>query len=68
LTIIDDDTELAFSATQFSVKEDGTPVAAVTITRTGNLAGIVGATIILSDDTATSPTDYNSSPIEVSFA
>ncbi|HBB31657.1 MAG TPA: hypothetical protein DC064_07640, partial [Cyanobacteria bacterium UBA9273] len=68
LTIVDDDTELAFSATQFSVKEDGTPVAAVTITRTGNLSGIVSATITLTNGTATSTKDYNSTPIQVSFA
>ncbi|MFB2920995.1 Calx-beta domain-containing protein [Aerosakkonema funiforme] len=63
----DDYVQLAFSNTQFSVKEDGTPVAAVTVTRTGRSKGEVGATLTLSNGTA-SEADYNNAPISVSFA
>ena len=62
----DDDVQLAFGNTQFSVKEDGTPVAAVTVTRTGTSQGSVGATVTLTDGTA-SGADYNNAPIVVSF-
>lgn len=62
----DDDVQLAFSNTEFSVKEDGTPVAAVTVTRTGTSKGEVGATVTLTDGTA-SAADYNNAPIVVSF-
>ncbi len=67
LTIIDDDVHLAFNATAYSIKEDGTPIIAVTITRTGRSQGTVSATITLSNGTATSPADYNSTPIIVNF-
>ncbi len=63
----DDDVQLAFSNTQFSVKEDGTPIAAVTVTRTGTSNGEVGATVTLTNGTA-SAADYNNAPIVVSFA
>ncbi len=60
---------LAFSAPTFSVNEDGTAVAAVTVTRTGGSSGAVGATIALSDGTAKiALKDYNGSPIVVTFA
>jgi Ca2+-binding RTX toxin-like protein len=62
----DDDVQLAFGNTQFSVKEDGTPVAAVTVTRTGTSNGEVGATVTLTDGIA-SAADYNNAPIVVSF-
>ncbi len=63
----DDYVQLAFSNSQFSVKEDGTPVAAVTVTRTGRSKGEVGATLTLSNGTA-SAADYNNAPIAVKFA
>jgi PA14 domain/Pectate lyase superfamily protein/Calx-beta domain len=58
---------LAFSAPTFSVNEDGTAIAAVTVTRTGGSSGAVGATITLADGTATIA-DYNGNPIVVTFA
>jgi RHS repeat-associated protein len=68
LTIADNDVELAFSTSQFRVNEDGTPIAAVTVTRTGRSTGTVDATIILTNGTATSPSDYSNTPIAVSLA
>jgi subtilase family serine protease len=72
LTIIDNDPPvpgtLAFSNATFSVNEDGTSVAAVTVTRTGGSDGAVSAIVSLTDGSATSPADYDSTPIVVSFA
>ncbi|WP_292778201.1 Calx-beta domain-containing protein [Nostoc sp. NMS9] len=72
LTIINDDAgdsgTLAFSAPEFSVREDGTPIAAVTVNRTNGSDGAVSATINLKDGTAKAPSDYNNSPIAVNFA
>ena len=59
---------LIFTANQFSVNEDGTPVAPITIFRPLDDKGAVSATIILSDGTATSPKDFNGSQITVNFA
>ncbi|NCT44034.1 MAG: hypothetical protein GPJ35_12020, partial [Microcystis aeruginosa G11-09] len=59
---------LAFSSPTFSVNEDGTPVTAVTVNRTGGSFGEVGATISLSDGTATAGNDYINTPITVTFA
>jgi Calx-beta domain/Right handed beta helix region len=59
---------LQFSAPVFSVNEDGTPIAAVTVTRTGGTFGAVGATINLTNGSATAPGDYASNPIAVNFA
>lgn len=68
LTVIDNDVELSFSSAEFSVNESGTPVTAVTVNRTGRSSGEVSATVALSDRTAVAPTDYNNTPITVSFA
>lgn len=70
ITIINDDAPgvLAFSSPQFSVREDGIVVAAITVNRTGGINGVVSATINLQDGTATAPRDYNNTPIVVSFA
>ncbi|MGL4622287.1 MAG: Calx-beta domain-containing protein, partial [Chroococcidiopsis sp.] len=68
LTIIDDDVELAFSATEFSVNEDGTPIATVTVTRTGRSEGVVGAKVSLTNGSATAPADYSNAPLDVQFA
>jgi hypothetical protein len=69
LNIVDNDFPgtLQFSAPTFSVNEDGTPIAAVTVTRTGGSGGAVSATVNLSNGTATAPADYNATPIVVNF-
>jgi Ca2+-binding RTX toxin-like protein len=67
VAIADDEVQLAFGNTEFSVNEDGTPVAAVTVTRTGTSKGSVGATVTLTNGTA-SAADYNNAPIVVSLA
>ena len=69
-------TTLNFSSPNFVVKEDGTAVAEVWVTRTGDLSKIVSATLHFSDGTATgcgcAPTsvsnDYNFNPITITFA
>jgi Ca2+-binding RTX toxin-like protein len=72
-TILNDDVALqpgtlAFSASIYSVNENGTPIATITIVRTGGSDGIVSATLTPSNGTASAPGDYNSSPITVNFA
>ncbi|MEG4970296.1 Calx-beta domain-containing protein, partial [Microcoleus sp. B6-A1] len=68
-TIVDNDSTLQFSAPTFRVNEDGTPIAAVTVTRIGSAIGAVSATVNLTDGTARTPSDYiNISPIAVNFA
>jgi hypothetical protein len=59
---------LTFSGTNYTINEDGTPVVAVTVTRTGGSDGAVSAIINLRDGTAKAPSDYNNSPITVNFA
>ena len=59
---------LAFSSPTFTVNENGTPVTAVTVNRTGGSFGEVGATISLSDGTATAGNDYINTSITVTFA
>jgi hypothetical protein len=68
LNIVDDESSLQFSSSTFSVNEDGTPIAAVTVTRTGGSAGAASATVNLSNGTATAAVDYDASPIVVNFA
>ncbi|MDB9435378.1 Calx-beta domain-containing protein, partial [Dolichospermum lemmermannii CS-548] len=72
LTIIDNDTPvpgiLAFSSATYSINEDGTPVVAVTLTRTGGSDLEVSATIVLSNGTASAGEDYNNQDIVVTFA
>lgn len=60
--------DLIFANTEFSVNEDGTPIAAVTVFRPLDDKGAVGATINLSDGTATNPEDYSATQIPVNFA
>ncbi|MEA5536849.1 Calx-beta domain-containing protein, partial [Crocosphaera sp. XPORK-15E] len=70
-TITNDDQPagiFSFSSPQFSVNEDGTPITTVTINRAGNSNGEVSVTLNLNNGTATAPTDYNNSPIVVTFA
>ncbi|MEG3978130.1 Calx-beta domain-containing protein [Microcoleus sp. herbarium8] len=64
----DDPVSLQFSAPTFSVNEDGTTVAAVTVNRTGSSAGTASATVNLTNGSATAPADYNSAAIPVNFA
>nr|WP_286194926.1 Calx-beta domain-containing protein [Synechococcus sp. CCY 0621] len=69
--ILNDDgstSTLAFSAGAYSVNEDGTTSQAITITRTGSLAGSVSATLTLTPGTATPGADYDPAPIPVVFA
>jgi Calx-beta domain len=68
LNIADNDSTLQFSAPTFSVNEDGTPVAAVTVTRTGSTTGAASATVNLANGTAVAPDDYNNAAIPVNFA
>ena len=68
VTILDDDVQLAFSAPNFSVREDGTAIASVTVNRLGKLTGIVGATITLTGETATYPEDYTQTSLDITFA
>ncbi|MEG5042871.1 MULTISPECIES: Calx-beta domain-containing protein, partial [unclassified Microcoleus] len=64
----EDPITLQFSAPTFSVNEDGTTIAAVTVTRTGSTTGAASATVELSDGTAIAPDDYTNEPIVVNFA
>ncbi|MGB3264372.1 MAG: Calx-beta domain-containing protein [Microcoleus sp.] len=64
----DDPVSLQFSAPTFSVNEDGTPVAAVTVNRTGSSAGTASATVNLTNGSAIAPGDYTGNPIPVNFA
>ncbi|GBL15644.1 hypothetical protein MTo_02959 [Microcystis aeruginosa NIES-1211] len=71
LNIIDNDAVpgvLAFSQANYSINEDGTPVVAVTVNRTGGSDGSVSATISLTDGTATRPDDYINTSVTVDFA
>jgi hypothetical protein len=68
LSIVDDDSSLQFSAPTFSVNEDGTAIAAVTVTRTARATGAVSAAVNLTDGTATAGVDYDGTPIVVNFA
>jgi VCBS repeat-containing protein len=71
LTIIEDDIPvpgiLSFSAPQYTLQEDGSTGAIVTVVRSGGSDGDVSTTVVLSDSTATAPSDYNATPITVSF-
>ncbi|MCX5980388.1 MAG: DUF5050 domain-containing protein, partial [Nostocales cyanobacterium LacPavin_0920_SED1_MAG_38_18] len=71
LNIIDNDAVpgvIQFSNANYSVNEDGTPVTAVTLTRTNSSEGEVSATVYLTNGTATAGSDYSNSPITVTFA
>jgi Ca2+-binding RTX toxin-like protein len=58
---------LAFSQPTFQVNEDGTTVAAVTVTRTGGSNGEVRATITSQGQTATNWGDFDPTAIDVTF-
>ena len=59
---------LSFGDVQFSVNENGTPIAAVIVNRIEGRDGEVSATITLGNGTATAPQDYGNAPIVVTFA
>jgi Ca2+-binding RTX toxin-like protein len=59
---------IAFSNSQFSINENGTPITQVTLTRTGGSTGAVSATLNLNNGTATAGNDYIQTPIIVTFA
>jgi mannose-6-phosphate isomerase-like protein (cupin superfamily) len=59
---------LIFASTKFSVNEDSSPVAGVTVLRPLDDQGAVSATITLSDGTAKYLEDYSDSQITVNFA
>ncbi|NCS55056.1 MAG: hypothetical protein GPJ23_23575 [Microcystis aeruginosa G13-05] len=58
---------LSFTSSTFSVNENGTPVANVTVQRTNGNEGTVSVNVLLSDGTAVFPNDYNSLAIPVVF-
>ncbi|MFN9561045.1 MAG: LamG-like jellyroll fold domain-containing protein, partial [Dolichospermum sp.] len=58
---------LAFSRPTFQVNEDGTAVAAVTVTRSGGSNGEVRATITSQGQTATNWGDFDPTAIDVTF-
>ncbi|CCI38865.1 putative Subtilisin [Microcystis aeruginosa PCC 9701] len=72
----DGPTELNFSAANYLVTEDGTALAEIVVSRSGNLAGTVSATLTFADGTATGcgcaassvNNDFNHAPITVTFA
>lgn len=57
-----------FTAPTFQVNEDGTPIQAVTVTRTDGLNAAASVTVTSSNGTATAPADYNNTPVVVNFA
>jgi ELWxxDGT repeat protein len=72
LTIVNDDSPqpgtLNFSRSEYTVNENGNPVASVTVVRSGGQDGVIGAVITFTAATATAPTDLAASPIQVDFA
>ncbi|MBW4551578.1 MAG: hypothetical protein KME35_10780 [Aphanocapsa sp. GSE-SYN-MK-11-07L] len=70
-TIINNDSSLSFSSPTFSINEDGTPVQAITITRTGSSSGAVSTALWVRKGTASDPRDYpytNDNPPIITFA
>jgi Ca2+-binding RTX toxin-like protein len=67
LTILDNDTQLVFDRANYTVNEDGTSAIAIKVLRAGKTTGVTGATISLSNGTA-SNADYINTPINVVFA
>ena len=59
---------LAFSSATYSVNEDGTPITAVTVTRTEGSYGAVSVILTSTDGTANAVIDYTNTPITVNFA
>lgn len=59
---------LQFSDASFAVLEDGSVLAAVTVTRTQGSTGAVSALVVPSNGSAIAERDYVATPIEVNFA
>jgi RHS repeat-associated protein len=59
---------LSFNQGNFTVKEDGTPIAEITVIRSEGSNGQVSITVTPSNGTAAAPYDYNNAPITVTFA
>ncbi|MFB2880165.1 choice-of-anchor D domain-containing protein [Floridanema aerugineum] len=59
---------LSFDRPTYTIAEDGTPALNIAINRTGGIDEAVSATLFATDGTATSPNDYNNTPITVNFA
>ena len=59
---------IAPHTTEYRYNEDGTPITQVTLTRTEGSTGEVSVTLNLSDGTATAGSDYDATPITVTFA
>ncbi|MEA5578075.1 Calx-beta domain-containing protein [Anabaena sp. UHCC 0451] len=59
--------KIAFSRSTYSVNENGTTVQAITLTRTNGSDGTVTVKVTPSNGTATQSSDYNGTPIVVSF-
>src|SRR5262249_11939348 len=55
-----------FSSASYSVSE-ASPFVEIAVTRTGGADGAVGATVTMTNGTATAPLDYSNAPIVVSF-
>ncbi|MFM6344064.1 MAG: Calx-beta domain-containing protein, partial [Dolichospermum sp.] len=71
LTIIDNDAVpgvIQFSNGTYSINENGTPVTAVTLTRSNGSDGAVSVTLTPSNGSAIAPSDYTNTPITVTFA
>ena len=58
---------IAFNSSTYTVNEDGTVTAAITLTRTGGSSGEVRTTVTLGGGTATPWGDYNPTSIDVTF-
>ncbi|MFM6367299.1 MAG: Calx-beta domain-containing protein, partial [Dolichospermum sp.] len=59
---------LAFSSATYSVNEDGTPITAITVTRTEGSYGAASVILTSTDGTANAVIDYTNTPITVNFA
>lgn len=58
---------VGFSAPIFTVREDGTAIASVTVVRTDGSDGAISADVLLTDGTATAPADYINETISITF-
>lgn len=72
VNIVDNDVLMAgtinLSSPIFSVNENGTPITAITVTRTEGSQGAVSVNLTQTNGTATSPADYTNGAITVNFA
>jgi hypothetical protein len=74
--VADGETQINFSAANYTVNEDGTAVTEIVVTRSGKMDSTVSATLTFAEGTAegcscspsSTRTDFNQSPITVTFA